>query len=817
MSRLPTDSGGTRAAAVNARFLLTIFLVGVAYVIFAEIGFSMASATKQVTAVWPPTGIALGALFLLGYRVWPGVFLGALVSNAVSHEPFVTATGIAIGNTLGPMLGVFLLRRFGQFDPAMERVRDVLALLASAAIGMTVTATNGVSNLALAGIVPWSSFSSTWRLWWTGDAMGALLFAPLILTWFTPAPHVRLTWRSALEIAALGAALFAISALAFLSPSTSGYSAYPIVIWAALRFRQRATTLAVVLISAIAIWGAARGLGPYALGSLDIRLSALVTFMALLALSGLLLGAIIAERRQTAAQLQDTERRFHVLAEAVPQMVWMADATGWIDWHNQRWYEYTGQKDGEAAGWGWQRAHHPEDYQRIMTEWPRSIATGEPFEMESRIRCHDGSLRWFLVRAEPLRDADGNVMRWYGTNTDVDDQKRALQNTTRVAETLQAAFLPSRMPRRDDLRFDALYIAAEQDALVGGDWYDALELPDGRILVSIGDVVGHGVGAAVTASRIRQAVFVTAFDTNDPARILAKVNRVLEARESAVATAFVAIIDPELHAIRYANAGHPPPIVASSTTPAYMLPVGGVPLGVDADLQLEVGVASLTTDSIVIFYTDGVTEFKRDIASAEKALLGAAAHLVHDRNNTRPALTVQRAVMGSDPPTDDAVVMVLQRSPSSSHHKVDEPEKRKTWTFHSSDAYFAHAARHELMGFLGRDGAEEDDLARCELIIGELLANTVQHAPGLVRLEVEFHGHHPILTIVDTGPGLRQFSAHLPDDDFTEDGRGLYLIGTLAEAVRVDSTPGLGTRMTVTLPIRRAARLPRDGVFDRGY
>src|SRR5215472_7687145 len=148
MSRMPTDSGGTRAGAIDARYLLSIFLVGLAYVIFAEIGFSMASATKQVTAVWPPTGIAVGVLFLLGYRVWPGVFLGALVSNALGHEPILTAVGIAIGNTLGPMLGVFLLRRFAAFDPVMDRVNDVLALLAAAAISMTVTATNGVTNLA---------------------------------------------------------------------------------------------------------------------------------------------------------------------------------------------------------------------------------------------------------------------------------------------------------------------------------------------------------------------------------------------------------------------------------------------------------------------------------------------------------------------------------------------------------------------------------------------------------------------------------------------------------------------------------------------
>ena len=798
----PSDRA--RIAAIDVRYLVSVLLVATAYVAFADVGFTMAFATKQVTAVWPPTGIAIAALVMLGYRVWPGIFIGALASNALSHEPLLTAAAIAVGNTLGPLGGVFLLRRVGGFDAALERVRDVLSLvLLASAVAMTITATNGVLNLALAGIVPWTGFANTWRLWWTGDAMGVLLFAPLILTWWSPPRLAKVAWPYALEALAFAAALVWLATLVFFSDSESGYSVYPVIIWSALRFRQRVTALAVVAISTVAIWGTAHGLGPFSVGPPDVRLSTLVTFMAMLSVSGLLLGAVIAERRKATAELQAAERRFHLLAEAVPQMVWTADASGWIDWFNEHWYEYTGQAPSDALGWGWQRSHHPDDYQRLMREWPRSIATGEPFSTESRLRRLDGTFRWFLVRAEPLRDETGAIARWYGTNTDVDDQKRQLQQTAHIAQTLQASFLPGRFPERRDLRFDALYLTAERAAYVGGDWYDAFTLPDGRIVTSIGDVAGHGVGAAMTAARLRQSIFAAAFDTDDPSAILAKVNRLHVAQEATIATALVAILDPDLGGIRYASAGHPPPVVGAPGIRAHAGACGSVPLGVDDELALVTHRERLAPEAVVVFYTDGVTECGRDIMRAEKALVEAVDGLVEAGPIAQPAIAVQRAVMGPRKPTDDAALMVLQFSESPVADDSGAPIERKTWMFHSSDAYFARSARHELMTYLAECGAADDELSRSELIIGEILANTVKHAPGIVRIDVVFDGSCPMLTVTDAGPGLSAFTPTLPEDRLTENGRGLYLIGTLAERVSVDVTSGGGTTMTVELPIAR--------------
>jgi PAS domain S-box-containing protein len=807
-----------RRTGIDFPYVFSVLVLAAAYVGAAKIGFSLAFTTKQITAVWPPTGIAVAALLLFGYRLWPGIYLGAFISNALTPEPILTAAGIAMGNTLGPLLAVLGLRRLFDFDVAMERLRDVLGLvLVGSALAMTITATNGVFNLAIAGIIPWSAYGSNWWLWWVGDTMGVLLVAPLLLTWSSWDRGLIHNRRDAFEIVLIAAAVIATTWMLFVRPIPVAYPLYPFVIWTALRFGQRATSAAIVVISAIAIWGTIHGLGPFSPGSLDHRLIMLVTFMAGLSVTGLVLGAITAERRLAGEQLEAAERRFHVLAEIVPQIVWTADATGWIDWYNHRWYEFTGQTPDEAAGWGWQTAHHPEDFPRVMQDWPRSIATGEPFDMESRIRRKDSEYRWFLLRAEPWRDARGSIERWYGTNTDIDDQKRTLQQTTRVAETLQGAFLPGRLPVRSDLRFDALYLAAEREALIGGDWYDAFELPDGSVIVSIGDVMGHGVTAAVAAARIRQGIFAVALDTADPAVILAKVNRMVMLQENTVASALVAIIDPKLSKLRFASAGHPPPIVATPHAPGKSLPFGGLPLGVAADLDLQNFEADLERGAAILFYTDGVTEIRRNIESAETVLRNEMTKLAGEYANPRPAATIQRAVMGSDRPTDDAVIMVLQMSSVPAGARLNDADLRKSWTFHSSDAYSAHKSRHELMAFIRGLLSSEDDLFRIELIIGEILANTVKHAPGLVTVDIDWSGAQPALTIVDTGPGLAKFSPALPNDGLNEDGRGLFLIGTLAHDVRVERMPDAGTKMTVNFPVKlnkaagiQSARKDRD-------
>ncbi|MGA8533398.1 MAG: MASE1 domain-containing protein [Candidatus Tumulicola sp.] len=660
---------------VAGRVLLPL-LVAVAYIAAAKLGLSLAFATKQVTAIWPPTGIALAALLLGGYRVWPGIWIGAFASNAVAAEPLWTAAAIATGNTIAPVFGTFLLRRFGEFDNALERVRDVflLALLGSA-IAMTVSATNGVVALALARIVPWSAFPSVWWVWWVGDAMGVLFVAPLLLTWFTSLQRRPRNEPRIAELCILGITLIATSAISFLSSFPLRLSVYPFIIWSALRFRQRETAAVIAVICGIAVWATSHGVGPWITGSFDSRLVQLDSWMAVLAITGLVLGAITAERRAARIDLQ-----------------------------------------------------------------------------------------------------------------------ALLDQTKRSADTLQAAFLPERLPQRLGLRCDAFYIAAEREALIGGDWYDAFDLPDGRIAFSIGDVTGHGLDAAVTAARLRQSIFAAAFDSEDPADILAKADRMLQSRQNTPATAVVAIISRDLSTMLYATAGHPPPIVAARGVPAHALAYGGVPFGVGVPVASQTYGVELEPDAVVIFYTDGLTEFKRDIEQAEGMLLQAATRLVADLQIEHPAAFVQRSVMGSERPADDTLVLVVQRG----------VPLQKSWSYDSRNSRNAQSLRREIIGFIRFFASSEEQVFRAELIIGEVLANTVEHAPGAVDLDIDWTGSHPVVTVSDDGPGLSRFAASLPTDALNENGRGLFLVSSLSLDVTSEAKPAGGTTMRIVLPTERA-------------
>ena len=124
------------------------------------------------------------------------------------------------------------------------------------------------------------------------------------------------------------------------------------------------------------------------------------------------------------AELRESEARFRTMANTLPQLAWMAQPDGYIDWYNQRWYEYTGATPEEMAGWGWQRLHDPAVLPQVLDRWQASIATGEPFSMEFPLRGADGRYRQFLTRALPLKDADGHVVQWIGTNTDITERKQ---------------------------------------------------------------------------------------------------------------------------------------------------------------------------------------------------------------------------------------------------------------------------------------------------------------------------------------------------------------------------------------------------------
>ncbi len=512
---------------------------------------------------------------------------------------------------------------------------------------------------------------------------------------------------------------------------------------------------------------------------------------------------MFASHLSTLAQKRELVQSLEVLAESVPVIVLRTDPNGWINWYNRRWYEFTGQTLEEAAGWGWQTAHHPEDFLRVMEEWPKALATGLRIEIEFRLKRYDGPYHWHLARVEPVRDDKGNIISWYGTVVDIENQKQALERTKRAVEAMQQAFLPATLPTRPNLQIDATYVSAEEDARVGGDWYDAFELADGRLGFSIGDVAGHGFPASMAVGALRQAIFTLARLIDDPARILAEVNRILlEQNPGTLVTALVGFIDREQTTMRYATAGHPPPMVAyRADEPAVDLPTGGPPLGAVDELALLNHELPLEKAMVIALYTDGITEHARDVLAGEAKLRSAVSKLVGEAF-VRPALFVYDSALEGSPLRDDAALLVFHFSDVNAAARHIRPGIHKQWRFHASDAKASHVARREVGVFLRNMCGDTDATFESELIIGELLANTVEHAPGLVHLIVEWTGENYVLVVRDSGPGLEQVAAALPSDPMNEGNRGLFLVGALSSHVEVVPSNAGGAELRVVLPLR---------------
>jgi serine phosphatase RsbU (regulator of sigma subunit) len=232
-----------------------------------------------------------------------------------------------------------------------------------------------------------------------------------------------------------------------------------------------------------------------------------------------------------------------------------------------------------------------------------------------------------------------------------------LRATQLVADALQQALLPGTLPCDHTVCFDATYRPASEIAQVGGDWYDAIALEDGRFLFSLGDVAGHGIASAVVMSRVRQAILALATEEDDPARLLRQTNRALHLQGAdMMVTAICGFYDPRTRTITYATAGHPAPIIWSQAHGARLLPRGGMALGVDDEMPLETFTHPIEPGTLLVLYTDGLLEYARDFEAGEKRLL-AVVDAMGSSLDHRPASEIAtRALAGARAPDDIAVL-----------------------------------------------------------------------------------------------------------------------------------------------------------------
>ena len=417
--------------------------LAVVYFAAAKLGLSMAFVADQVSAVWPPAGIALAALLLFGRRVWPGVLLGAFAANATVAEPLLVAVAIAAGNTLEAVAGAWLLERVGSpFRRGLDGLREVTLLGVAAGVVTTIAATVGVTALCAGGVEPWERFWRLWSVWWLGDATGILVVTPLLLAWWAS----RGSWNTAraAELATLVAALVAVAMVVFagfllpwLPERPLGYAVFPFLLWAGLRFRQPGVTLVTATASAVAIASVLAGRGSFAAASPNQGLVLLQCFLAVVSVTGLFLGAAVAERDRAerrraelaheAAETLRGEIAFRRAIEAsMPAGVAAVDLEGRQFYVNPAFAEMVGWSAEELVGASPPFVYWPEEeVAKIRAAFdpgirPRPASQG----FELRFRRRDGERFDVLVHMSPLIDGQEHRTGWLATVADISDRKR---------------------------------------------------------------------------------------------------------------------------------------------------------------------------------------------------------------------------------------------------------------------------------------------------------------------------------------------------------------------------------------------------------
>lgn len=337
--------------------LIRLVAVAVAYFAAAKGGLALAHENSSVTAVWPPTGIALAALVLWGCRLWPGVALGAFLANVWTGAPLITVLGITAGNTLEGLIAASLLVHVAQFRPSLDRTRDVLALAAAATVCAMVGATVGVASLRAGDAVSGNALLSTWRTWWLGDLGGAVLVAPFLLVFAGGVPNVRRLARF-VEAAGLLVALTVVSWLVFSDQPDRTFLIFPILVWAGLRFRQRGVAAASLIVAGVAAACTAHGTGPFVQATTDQGLLLSQAFVGVSAVVSLLLAAITAERERAETALRGAaEARFRGAFEGAPTGMAVVSLDGRFEEVNGALCEITGyrREELEAADLGFSR------------------------------------------------------------------------------------------------------------------------------------------------------------------------------------------------------------------------------------------------------------------------------------------------------------------------------------------------------------------------------------------------------------------------------------------------------------------------------
>lgn len=439
------------------RQVLTFLLFVAVYVAAGKIGLSLAFVHESSTAVWPPSGIALAALLIVGLRLWPAVFAGAFLVNITTSGHLGSSVAIAIGNTLEAVVAAWLVNRYANGRHAFERAADILRFTVLGAMAAPlIAATVGTTALVTAGLADSADYLSIWGTWWCGDAVGSMVFPPLVLLWPSSMQAFQSRKRPveavalALITGILSAVIFGDTPLGRLHEPLE-FLIVPLLLWAALRFGAFETTLTILFMGVIAFIGTLAGYGPFVRPDANTSLLLFQAFLGFRMPVLLAVAAEVAARAATEAEVrrlnEDLEARVRERTDALvrsqehlteAQQIGQVGSWEWdirqnvLRWSDELYRLYGARTEDAASYEGFLAFVHPGDREMVQGVVANALATAGPFRMDHRIVRSDGEVRVMHGQGRVIVDDTGAPSRMVGTGQDVTERWKAAEERAQL-------------------------------------------------------------------------------------------------------------------------------------------------------------------------------------------------------------------------------------------------------------------------------------------------------------------------------------------------------------------------------------------------
>ncbi|MGH9240969.1 MAG: sensor histidine kinase [Vicinamibacterales bacterium] len=425
----------------------TFVLLAAVYIAAGRLSLLLAFANANASPVWPPTGLAIGALLIFGLRAWPAIAVGAFVVNLTNSGSPAAALLIAAGNTLEAVVAAWLTLRYARGRAAFNSTRHVLRFAAIAANASFIAASIGTVTVVGMGLGPSAEAGSIWVTWWLGDTVGAIVVAPIIVLW-DRRPLISDVGIRIGEMAALVAAL-GLSSFVVFSPWPQGRPDYPfilipVLLWSAFRFGAWVTALGSAFIVVIAVDGTLRGSGPFTRASPNESLLLLQAFIGMTTTMMLSVAAEVSRRRSVERDLRVLNERLErkvtsrtdelrkvnerlIEAQDVAHMgSWEWDVGANRVWWSDEMYRIYGIASGTFIGYETFLEHvHPDDRSMAHETVSRAMVDTRPFTFDHRIVRPDGSVRVIHASGRVICDAVSHPIRMVGTGVDITERKEA--------------------------------------------------------------------------------------------------------------------------------------------------------------------------------------------------------------------------------------------------------------------------------------------------------------------------------------------------------------------------------------------------------